>query len=546
MISASLRCLAVTLVAVLLSGSATAQDTAQDTAEGQKAAARQFVPPLSLVSIRLNAAKMFQSPSFEMLPFEVAQAWCLENLGLDLMSVSEIKLVVGMPMGPGTPPLGAVVRLAKDFDPSNISADLLVVPGIQQVGDHKVYILGNRESVFLHMVNDRTVLLAMPNMFEPMLVSADGEGPLADLIESNPMGDTLLQLIAVVEPARPMLVGAAQQVGQRLPEPIEELTRVPELLDALMLGWQEDESGKLSVAMETADPAKASELLAILNRSIAFGKDWVAAQSEREIRGEGPLADAQRAYAIRISEQIAKMLTPKQQGDRLVIDGEAGVSVASTGILVALLLPAVQASREAARRMQAANNLKQIGLAMHNYHAAYKELPLPASVDKEGKPLLSWRVAILPFIEQQALYDQFHLDEPWDSPHNKKLASVVVPVFTDPSVATQPGYTVFQAAVGDGLALVPEVKSSFRDFTDGTSNTILVVETDASEAVPWTAPDDVEIDLNDPLAKMGHSHPGGFQVLFGDGSVRFISHAIDVGLFRALLTRSGGEAVGGF
>ena len=86
------------------------------------------------------------------------------------------------------------------------------------------------------------------------------------------------------------------------------------------------------------------------------------------------------------------------------------------GILVALLLPAVQASREAARRAQCANNLKQIGLAFHNYHDAHKTFPPAYIPDKDGKPMHSWRVLILPYLEQQALYKRYNFDEPWDSP----------------------------------------------------------------------------------------------------------------------------------
>ena len=89
---------------------------------------------------------------------------------------------------------------------------------------------------------------------------------------------------------------------------------------------------------------------------------------------------------------------------------------------VNLLFPAVGAAREAARRAQCTNNLKMLGLAMHNYLAAHNNtFPSPALPGKDGKPALSWRVALLPYLDQQSLYDRFHLDEPWDSPHNKAL-----------------------------------------------------------------------------------------------------------------------------
>ena len=107
------------------------------------------------------------------------------------------------------------------------------------------------------------------------------------------------------------------------------------------------------------------------------------------------------------------------------------VSLVFVPVMLALLLPAVQAAREAARRAQCTNNLKQIGLAMHNYASANGAFPPAAIYDANGKPLLSWRVLILPYLEQDSLYKQFHLAEPWDSPHNKRtLLAQVPPLFT--------------------------------------------------------------------------------------------------------------------
>ncbi len=125
-------------------------------------------------------------------------------------------------------------------------------------------------------------------------------------------------------------------------------------------------------------------------------------------------------------------------------------SPSSNGILVALLLPAVQAAREAARRAQCTNNMKQIMLAMHNYHSANNSLPRDIT-DKNGKPLLSWRVAILPYIEQNELYQKFKQDEPWDSPHNKELLKEMPIPFKCPSLGkTVPFTTTYCGFMGPG------------------------------------------------------------------------------------------------
>ncbi|MBI5757229.1 MAG: DUF1559 domain-containing protein [Planctomycetales bacterium] len=214
-------------------------------------------------------------------------------------------------------------------------------------------------------------------------------------------------------------------------------------------------------------------------------------------------------------------------------------------VAIALLLPAVQQAREAARRTQSKNNLKQIGLAMHNYHDVHGRFPPAASTSKAGKPLLSWRVHILPYLDQAPLYNSFHLDEPWDSEHNKKLTAGVPLQYINPSAPklTAEGKTVYLAPVGKGLAFEGSEGTRIGDFTDGTSNTILVVEAHADKAVIWTKPDDLAFDSEKPLDGLKEARQGGFQVLLCDGSVRFINLTINLDILRALFTRNGGEAV---
>ncbi|MCG8649529.1 MAG: DUF1559 domain-containing protein, partial [Pirellulales bacterium] len=426
-------------------------------------------------------------------------------------------------------------------DPAKINVPQLGRPVVKQIGNHEVYVLGTprEEIVHIHMPDARTAVIATPAMLQPMLDSKQGQGEVADLIRSH-SGDYLFESVTSLTAIRPLLAGAAEQAGQELPPRLQNLPQAVELIDAVII---QGDNQNLKIQALTADEAKAAQLLDTINGALEFGKVLATAQVESELSGEGPVVEAQRAYANRMINMIAEMFTPNQQGNRLVIEGKAGASVATTGVLVGLLLPAVQAAREAARRMSASNNFKQIGLAIHNYHAAYKRLPPAAIEDEEGNPLLSWRVAILPFLEQQALYEQFHLDEPWNSPHNIKLSKQMPAVFQDPSLALPPGKTVFHLSIGDQLFLKPEGEGKFRDVLDGLANTIMAFEADASEAVTWTAPEPLELDLDNPIDQMGHIHQGGFHVLMADGAVIFITHSIEPGLFRALLTRDGGETI---
>ncbi len=181
---------------------------------------------------------------------------------------------------------------------------------------------------------------------------------------------------------------------------------------------------------------------------------------------------------------------------------------------------------------------------MLNFHDGNNAFPKPAITDKDGKPLLSWRVAILPYIEQQELYNRFKLDEPWDSPHNKALIKEMPATYLCPSRGNpEPGTTTYRSFVGPGAFFEEGKAIGIADIIDGTSNTLMVVESE--EAVLWTKPDDLTFDpaMAPSLHGAGSFHPGGFNALFADGSVRFIKKSIDLIVFNALVTRAGGEVI---
>jgi hypothetical protein len=216
--------------------------------------------------------------------------------------------------------------------------------------------------------------------------------------------------------------------------------------------------------------------------------------------------------------------------------------LACPGVLIALLLPALQTSREAARRMQSTNNMKQLGIAIHNYHDVHNAFPPAIVKDASGKPLYSGRVLLLPYMEQQPLYDAWALDEAWDSPRNKPLADVSLKVLQDPSNPNHlPGETDYLFATGKGMIFEDTGRRmSLADVTDGTSNTIMMVEAKGL-GINWAEPRDV--DLSNAGALPASSHPSGNIVLFGDGAVKTVHKNTPPATIQAAATRDGGEPI---
>jgi prepilin-type processing-associated H-X9-DG protein len=203
----------------------------------------------------------------------------------------------------------------------------------------------------------------------------------------------------------------------------------------------------------------------------------------------------------------------------------------------------MKGDQEAMDRDDSLANLEDLASAMHDYEGVHKHLPPAAFSEPEGKRLLSWRVAILPYLndpEASDLYREFKLDEPWDSDHNKQLLTRMPDIFVVPGKATQPGYTYYQVLTGPRTAFENPKGQTLDEFPDGLENTFLIVE--AQNAVPWTKPDDLAYDPDKPLPRFG-THFGGFNAAFADGSAQHIPANTDTTTLRGLITRNGRERV---
>jgi prepilin-type processing-associated H-X9-DG protein len=197
-------------------------------------------------------------------------------------------------------------------------------------------------------------------------------------------------------------------------------------------------------------------------------------------------------------------------------------------------------------------------LALHNYHEQYGSFPPAVTYDAAGRPAHSWRVLILPFLEEKKLYDQYKFDEPWNSPHNSKLAVKIPQPYRCPSFDPfhdggewdSPHFktlTNYVAIVGPDAVFGKNRATKFDDITDGTSNTLLVADT-KQHAVHWMQPEDItpeEIltDLQYSKSEPHTNHVGGSHFLFADGRVTFLNADIAPETLRSLITRDGNETI---
>lgn len=236
----------------------------------------------------------------------------------------------------------------------------------------------------------------------------------------------------------------------------------------------------------------------------------------------------------------------------LIVGLVVGIPLCCIGpILVALLLPAVQQARNAAREAQARNNMKQMGLAMHNFHDVYNRFPpklVPGGEVVPNEVAQSWMTDCLIFIDQAPLYNQIQKNNAWSDPSNQTQMSTVIPAYLHPSVAERPisaqGYALAHYA-SNSQVISDRLSTSLRNITDGSSNTMLAGTVNAGFK-PWGDPSNHRDPANGfrggPDA-FGAPSIVGATILLGDGSVRRISPDLDPNIAAALASPAGGEQI---
>jgi len=456
--------------------------------------------------------------------------------------------------GPPKPIPSIVFHMSKPFDKAKLEKSLAPQGAPMRAGD-KAFMVDQQNDMAVYVIDDRTFQISPAFAMEKLLANrAAAGGPLAPVLAKAASRPLTMAFNSAAIPA---------ELRAQIPAPAVPIAK----LDLATLTVEFGTNVKVDLRFVYPDAESAGDAEQMMHTLIEMGRSGLVgarAELDRMLEGVGrpssvmELPEASAALvglgALRQYEDILKALPLKRDGNAISLALEITPEmhsniVATSAIGIGLLLPAVQKVRMAAGGAQGANNLKQLALAMHNYNDVYAgKLPAHAIYSKDCKtPLLSWRVAILPYIEQDNLYREFHLDEPWDSEHNKKLIPMMPKLFTPPNAppTKEPGMTYYQLFVGGGAAWEKSSKQPGipRSFPDGTSNTIMMAE--AGDPVIRTKPDDMEYDPKKPLPRLGKAwNPAGFLAAMADGSVRTVGPKVTEKTLRAAITAAGNETLG--
>ncbi|MGE0374571.1 MAG: DUF1559 domain-containing protein [Planctomycetaceae bacterium] len=561
------------------------QALAQQRAAGAQGAAKpqageesgfnlENVPASTIALLGMRPAKLIERPEIRPLAALIDESLQSDKTGIFSKDVDQ--LLVGVVGGqelyaePPSPPTQVIeIRMTQPTDFSKyietlrsgqIVFDAVVEYEVNEAPSGRrsaLKVEGNRKdepSPHAQMAfrpDERTLLIGSIAVLSGILNSKrEGRKELvwSDRFDSVSRGE--VGVVWDVSAVRSMI----QQSFERRPDPfVGMFAPLWQKTDLVIGGAKVDDRLTLTVNGWAASAEDAARLEKTLAALVPFATGLLETAKASAKQGP-PEMQAMLGQSFGLAQQALDDMKVQTTGDRVTVtvDGDAG----SVATLAAAMLPALQQAREAARRTRSMNNLKQIGLAMHNYHDTFGHFPPPVLYGSSGngksKHPHSWRVAILPFVDQAALYNLYNFDEPWDSEHNLKIAAQVPAVFRSPNDDSGSTNAAYYVLVGENTAVGdkpepdgnPTKGNALSTFTDGTSNTILVVE--AKRDIPWTKPEDIPYSADADLPQLGGWTDRGFLAGLADGSVRFISENIGEKTLRALITRNGQEVLGNF
>jgi hypothetical protein len=514
----------------------------------------------AVAGIVVYPGQFFNSPVVRRLPVEVIATDIEERLGVDPRSIEFI--VAFLERGQSVPLCtGWIVRFTNDYDWRRLPQDVLGATVFGQL-DGQPYRKGKgAQDLSCWALDARTLLLAPDQTLTRML--ATRETMPSDESISQQLSQGVAKALDVhmainTESFRPLVALQIERLygqsgtWQAFAQLINEMDRIElraRLSHQLAIGvMMESPTGGSAARLQSFWNDWTETLARHWDESLVSSTDVALTAMTREDhsavdRGRGPERIQQLSRYVRraMSEQLPLQVV-KVSGDRVQwgAQGDLAAQVATCAAVTMLLNPTIQAINPMMDCWQSMDGMQHLSRAMLAYADQHGRFPARASFSADQQPLLSWRVHLLPFLGHRSLFERFHLDEPWDSRHNRQLIRLMPAVYQNPRRPSD-YRTTYMVPVGSATMFDGPEGLSQDAIRDGLGNTLMLVEADDDHAAFWTQPSDLRFDARNPWQGLGRLREAGFLGARADGTVRLFLRSLDQYQLRAIFTRNGGE-----
>ena len=494
----------------------------------------EFVPDSAFMVASAFPAKIVHRPEFKLLPREIFTALGKKELGFDPMKITEVTWVLKKPDVDDPEPVFAAALHFEEMQ--GLAGKVIDDMKEETINGRTVYTDTENEWRPSFMVFDESTIIVGTKEFLGDLTSANGNGALPELMSKSNLNGQVSAFLDI-EGSRPFIQERMNELRDELdlPPPMAELAGVPDLIDSIEASLNIADEVKMTIVARTANETDAERVEQILLDAMAYGKEEILRQMSGQLDMNDPVQAATLQYTNRMYEKYEALLAPELEGNKLTIT--MNEEVMTLPFLLSMFSQSVRMEGPSIR-MTPEVQLRQTALAFHNYVSVYRKFPTDMT-DEEGRVLMSRRVAMLPFLEQSAVFQSLKHDEPWDSAHNSQFTSMVVPAFgTSEGAMTNIRFPVYPNSIWD-----PENPATgFPDVRDGTSNTIFAILVPDDARVEWANPAPWRISKSDPMRDVfGKSDEVTVAML--DGSTKVLKRSeMTNRKLKAMLTYSGGES----
>ncbi|MEC9097212.1 MAG: DUF1559 domain-containing protein [Planctomycetota bacterium] len=400
------------------------------------------------------------------------------------------------------------------------------------------YIVGAGEQPSVFIKDDKTMFVGSEEQLKAMIEGQGGNSDLALELGKINEANTFVVVTNIEE-----VPGALTQadmtgmglVGSQLLSVIEIATKV----ETAVLAINPDADKPVFLQLSGWNEKDSQDIFLQLNSLATLAKVLLPPQLEQF--QSNPNADQATLRVLEAGVELAKNLSVTNKNNSVTVQLTWNTTLRNQ--LMRIVTEAASSARVAADHSQNKNNLKQLGVAVYIYSDVYGSLPAGEKDSIEyqnGKPMLSWRVHLLPYLEHQALYEQFKLDEPWDSPHNIKLLDQMPTIYQHSDHKDLKNKTVYRIPAGAGSVLGGNKIVQLADITDNPSNTAMILAVGKDKATEWTKPEPLSIDMGNIVSSFG-SLEETITVVLADGAVLDIPLSMENGDWLNFLDRRDGE-----